>query len=121
MSLTPKTAMRLLCQDCLGMVQFNRKMVADCQGDTAQRGGCPLYPFRLGRVSVKALRKHCLWCAGGSKEYVRECPTETCSLYIYRYGRNPAKKRQFKPLSKISTFEDGGRFLHQEGVKGQKI
>jgi len=90
MSLTPKTAMRLLCQDCLGMVQFNRKMVADCQGDTAQRGGCPLYPFRLGRVSVKALRKHCLWCAGGSKEYVRECLTETCPLYIYRYGRNPA-------------------------------
>lgn len=37
---------------------------------------------------VKAIRAKCLECGGRPKE-VRICETQTCSLYIYRLGKNP--------------------------------
>ena len=41
---------------------------------------------------VKAIRKHCLECAGSSKE-VTLCPIQECPLYPFRYGKNPFHSR----------------------------
>ena len=40
---------------------------------------------------LKAIRQHCLVCAGRPKD-VRECPSTECSLHAYRMGHNPARK-----------------------------
>jgi len=91
MKLTPKEAVKAMCVNCLGLNQFSAELVKDCEGNMALNGVCPLYPFRLGkRVSVKNFRTYCLYCVGGSKEWVSECPTKTCAIYPYRFGKNPA-------------------------------
>ena len=41
---------------------------------------------------VKAIRKHCLECAGSSKE-VTLCPIQECPLYPFRFGKNPFHSR----------------------------
>jgi hypothetical protein len=38
---------------------------------------------------VKAIRAKCLECVGGRPSLVRLCDSETCSLYTYRFGKNP--------------------------------
>ena len=63
---------------------------------------CPLYPFRLGRTvkgqsRLKAIRKHCLECMGGSSTMVAECLSgplpginePVCPVFEYRFGKNP--------------------------------
>lgn len=85
----PKEALRKLCTECLGMDRFNAKFVHACDGDTAQNGGCPLYPYRLGRPNLRAFRKYCVWCMGGSSHAVDNCETHDCPLHPFRYGKNP--------------------------------
>lgn len=41
---------------------------------------------------LKAARAKCLECAGGRPSLVRKCDSEDCPLYLYRFGRNPARK-----------------------------
>ena len=41
---------------------------------------------------VKAIRKNCLDCSGGSVSEVRNCVVTDCPLYLYRLGRNPNRK-----------------------------
>jgi hypothetical protein len=41
---------------------------------------------------VKAIKKHCLDCSGGSKKEVRECIIQDCPLYPFRFGKNPNRK-----------------------------
>lgn len=36
---------------------------------------------------LKAIRKQCLHCMGGSFRLVSECPDVDCPLYPYRFGR----------------------------------
>ena len=43
---------------------------------------------------VKAIRAHCLHCCGYSPKEVRLCTVETCSLYPYRLGHSPGRKRK---------------------------
>jgi len=87
---TPKQAQRALCKNCLGLSQWNREAARDCQGDKAMCGPCPLYPYRLGqRISVKVFRKNCLYCMGGDRQAIDECPSKTCPAYPYRFGTNP--------------------------------
>ena len=38
---------------------------------------------------MKLIRRHCLYCMGGSIKLVRECPSRTCPLLPYRMGKNP--------------------------------
>ena len=38
---------------------------------------------------MKAIRKKCLECSGGSQYEVRKCPIEKCPLYAYRFGHRP--------------------------------
>jgi hypothetical protein len=39
---------------------------------------------------VRAIRAKCLVCAGGKKS-IRTCESESCPLYLYRMGHNPAR------------------------------
>lgn len=41
---------------------------------------------------LKAIRTKCLDCMGGSPGEVRQCNIPECSLFQYRFGRNPALK-----------------------------
>ncbi len=41
---------------------------------------------------IKAIRAHCLDCAGSTGE-VRKCPSTTCKLFPFRFGTNPFCKR----------------------------
>lgn len=42
---------------------------------------------------LKAIRQQCLWCVCGSKKEVRLCENEECSLYPFRFGKNPYQSR----------------------------
>ena len=41
---------------------------------------------------VKAIKKYCYDCSGGSKKEIRECVITDCPLYVYRMGKNPNRK-----------------------------
>lgn len=41
---------------------------------------------------IKAIRKNCLDCSGGSISEVRECVILDCTLYPFRLGKNPNRK-----------------------------
>jgi hypothetical protein len=88
--LTPKETVRALCVHCLVMCQANQDRIRDCEGDSI---GCIIFPYRLGkRISVKTLRKYCIWCMGGSenRNSVEGCAVSDCVNYPYRMGTNPA-------------------------------
>lgn len=42
---------------------------------------------------VKAIRKYCLGCAGNAHE-VELCQIEECSLYSFRFGKNPFRTKR---------------------------
>lgn len=44
---------------------------------------------------VKAIRAKCLDCMCGQANEVRLCPSTDCSLYPYRFGKNPNRKPQY--------------------------
>jgi hypothetical protein len=37
------------------------------------------------------MRNFCLQCQGGSYILIKECETEDCPIYPYRFGKNPAR------------------------------
>ena len=39
----------------------------------------------------RAIRAKCLDCCCGQVKEVRLCPSETCALWPYRRGKNPAR------------------------------
>ena len=41
---------------------------------------------------LRAIRLNCLECSVGSPKEVRLCPITRCSLYRYRFGRDPSRK-----------------------------
>jgi len=38
---------------------------------------------------MKAIREKCLDCCCGSANEVKLCPSEDCTLHVYRFGKNP--------------------------------
>ena len=38
---------------------------------------------------LKAIRLKCLDCCCGQAKEVKLCPCESCSLYLFRFGKNP--------------------------------
>ena len=40
---------------------------------------------------IRAIRKKCLECGGGSYKEVRLCPVTECPLHFYRMGKNPLR------------------------------
>ena len=118
---TPKEAVRSYCTQCLGLGQWNRHMVADCQGDQAMNGACPLYPYRMGkRLPVSIFRKYCLYCTNGDRKYVEDCPAVSCPAYSYRFGKNPAKKGQGASGEQMKKVRES-RKKHQDSIfSGEK-
>lgn len=41
---------------------------------------------------LKAIRKFCIGCCGGSLKGVKFCPAENCLLYPFRSGKNPNRQ-----------------------------
>jgi len=42
-----------------------------------------------GGTGLKAIKRRCLDCSGGSKSEVRECRQSACDLHPFRLGKNP--------------------------------
>lgn len=43
---------------------------------------------------LKAIRANCLDCSCNQPKQVKFCPITTCTLYFYRLGHNPNRKRR---------------------------
>jgi len=79
--------------------RFGRKPAPDL---LAEAGNHKMYPLedpmtvaefhRNGGTPLKAIKRHSLDCAGGSKSTVRNCKHVTCSLHPFRLGTNPNRK-----------------------------
>jgi len=41
---------------------------------------------------MRAVRAKCLDCMCGSQNEVKLCPSEDCPLFLYRFGKNPARR-----------------------------
>lgn len=41
---------------------------------------------------IKAIRAKCLDCQGNQPSLVRKCEIQKCSLFNYRFGKNPNRK-----------------------------
>lgn len=41
---------------------------------------------------LHSIRKKCLECSGYSKLEIELCPMKDCSLYEFRFGKNPQRK-----------------------------
>lgn len=48
--------------------------------------------MKIKLTPVKAIRRNCLDCSGGSVSEVRNCEFTYCPLYPYRLGKNPNRK-----------------------------
>lgn len=47
----------------------------------------------MAKISpLKAIRKQCLECCGGSAKEVKLCTVPNCSLYPFRFGKNPNRR-----------------------------
>jgi hypothetical protein len=121
---TPTQAVKHFCRNCCGGILSE---VKKCGGDKEILGGqfenCMLFPYRFGkgRVSVKTIRKHCLMCMGGSKSGVRECPSEECALWKFRFGTNPNyKKKGRNQRSKIAVKKNLSKIGLESRAKNKK-
>ena len=47
----------------------------------------------MNPTPLKAVRQYCLECSCGSKKEVRLCECKDCSLYPFRFGKNPFQSR----------------------------
>jgi hypothetical protein len=91
--LSPQQTVRAHCIECLGLAQFNRASIQNCKGDTCFTGPCPFFLYRLGRrVSVKVFRSFCIHCMGGNRNLIQDCPSISCNVYPYRFGKNPMRQ-----------------------------
>jgi len=65
----------------------------------------------VGRATpLKAVRRHCLSCCGGSSNEVKLCPAKSCPLWPFRHGHRPNAEdraavadRQLYPLERNLT------------------
>ena len=106
--LTPRQAIRCRCLEC---VCDEHSEIRNCTARTpvlspvthSDPAGCYLWPFRLGHgkdlsrgpvkdSALKAARKECLNCQGGSSQGVEECPSIHCALWRFRFGKNPSRQ-----------------------------
>ena len=49
-------------------------------------------PTPSKRNPLKAIRRHCINCSGGSPRAVEECPCSECALFAFTMGVNPFRK-----------------------------
>ena len=56
----------------------------------------------MSDTPLKAIRKKCVDCSGGSRKEVEHCHIEECSLFPYRFGMNP--RTAAEKGKKVSNF-----------------
>jgi hypothetical protein len=54
---------------------------------------------------LKAMRVYCIDCCGGSRNEVKLCPSKDCSLWPYRFGKNPYNTRVVSEEQRKMTAE----------------
>ena len=62
------------------------------RGGARRLAGRQVYPIErtlAGASGLKAVRRRCLDCSGGTDAAVRACAFDGCSLHPFRLGRNP--------------------------------
>jgi len=120
---TPLQHIRAKCLDCTSTYQ---------EVNNCEFADCPLHQLRLGKhipegmSRLKAIRRYCVtWCMNDQPSEVRLCPTTYCSLYPFRFGKNPYRNRATKTkIAPENALEckkgvaDKGIF--QQGVTGQE-
>lgn len=52
---------------------------------------------------LTAIRSMCVECMGGAVESIGPCATKTCSLYLFRMGKNVMSQRYGKPNPNAPT------------------
>lgn len=69
---------------------------------------------------LAVIRAYCLSCCLGNPYEVRMCPAEECELWLWRFGKNPfRKKRQLSEEEKQKRVERLQRFKHLESPETQ--
>jgi hypothetical protein len=68
----------------------------------AEGGDTKMYPledamtvaefFKRGGTFLKAIKRFCLDCSGGTKSAVRNCSHTDCRFHRFRFGKNPNRK-----------------------------
>jgi len=66
---------------------------------------------------LKAISIKCLECSGGHVMVIKNCITEDCSLFPYRFGTNPKRKGISGGSGNFSKRE----FLKPESLKSPQI
>lgn len=61
-------------------------------------------PTANQRNPIKAIRRHCIACCGGSFQAVEECASVECALWAFRSGENPFRT-QTTQKSKTPTLK----------------
>ena len=97
--LRPFVAIRERCRECSETLRdIERCTIAKCE----------LYPFRMGRLSGRAItkrrnaiRKYCLSCCGDSESETRLCHIEDCPLWPYRHGGHRIESREGEEIGRI--------------------
>jgi hypothetical protein len=102
--MTTGESIRAFCKDCVNSNQS--KVIKACGGEMvrATKKPCPLFQYRLkGKGTLRAIRKHCVECMGGSFRAVEDCQTTDCKLYPYRMGKSLSKTRG---VGRASNFQN---------------
>ena len=103
---TPLRAVRLACLECcngsalevrqcvsfrcpLWTFRFGRRPSAEDRAATAGRQVYPLERKMTGTSGLRAIRRRCLDCSGGTDAGVRACAVSACPLFQFRAGKNP--------------------------------
>lgn len=77
------------------------------------------------RNPIKAIRRHCLDCCGGSTRAVAECPSATCALFPFRMGKNPfrappSEKQKIGASENFSRVRAGSESKERKMRAGEK-
>jgi hypothetical protein len=90
--MTTGKLIREFCKKCVNSSQ--KKLIEKCGGEMVRATGkpCPLFKYRLkGKGTLKATRRHCLECMGGSYWSVEDCQTTDCDMFTCRMGKKLSK------------------------------
>lgn len=120
--MTPKESVRKFCVSCVDSVYQTEHCGGDKMiGQGNGKGECYFYPFRngKGRPSVKLIRRFCVECMQGSPKLVSECPSTNCSLFKFRFGRNPNRAGIGKKTANGTVAEQG--FFEPVSMESQSL
>jgi hypothetical protein len=69
------------------------------------------YKPKQEKQPIKAIREHCIECIGGRDnnpshtKLIADCPSPDCSLFAFRFGKNPYHRRNLTNEQRKSLAE----------------